>query len=185
MVIGACLWIRRTDWRQLGGFPEWLGSIGEDLYLCCAARLAGIPVLALNSSGYRHRQGETFGGNKPQEGRLVSTIRRRALSERNKTFALIVMTPTPIMWPLLALHLASLAVEGVVVSAIKRKSCLWRDVYWNVFLELRNSKYNVFAMRRALQGSRVLSIRRYLQGFTLAPRKLVMLMKYGFPDIRH
>src|SRR6185312_7740799 len=39
MVIGACLFIPRKLWNSLGGFPEWLESIGEDLYLCCLARL--------------------------------------------------------------------------------------------------------------------------------------------------
>jgi len=39
MVIGACIWLPRRLWTALGGFPPWLGSIAEDLYLCCAARL--------------------------------------------------------------------------------------------------------------------------------------------------
>src|SRR5688572_29007328 len=33
-VIGACLWCPRTAWHALGGFPEWMESLGEDLYLC-------------------------------------------------------------------------------------------------------------------------------------------------------
>ena len=41
MVIGACLWIQKGLWEELGGFPEWFGSIAEDMYLCCRARLAG------------------------------------------------------------------------------------------------------------------------------------------------
>lgn len=184
MVIGACLWVSRTDWHQLGGFPEWFGSIGEDLYLCCAARLAGMPIRALNSSGYRHRQGRTFGGNRAQKGRLVTTIRRRALSERNKTFALIVMTPTPIMWPLLALHLAFLSVEGAILSASKRDPQLWHKVYLNVFLEVRGLSYQIFAKRKAIQKSRIASLRRYFREFTFAPRKLVMLVKYGPPEVR-
>src|SRR5690606_15004053 len=38
-VIGACLWIPRDLWNELGGFPEWMGSLAEDLYLCGIARL--------------------------------------------------------------------------------------------------------------------------------------------------
>lgn len=37
LVMGACLWIDKRLWGELGGFPEWFGSIGEDLYLCCRA----------------------------------------------------------------------------------------------------------------------------------------------------
>ena len=40
-VHGACLWIPKSLWQELGGFPEWFGSVAEDLYLCCRARLAG------------------------------------------------------------------------------------------------------------------------------------------------
>ncbi|HYD33543.1 MAG TPA: glycosyltransferase, partial [Methylophilaceae bacterium] len=57
MVMGACLWIPRSLWQSLGGFPEWFGSVGEDLYLCCIARLKGYPVAAAASSGYLHYVG--------------------------------------------------------------------------------------------------------------------------------
>src|SRR6185312_14527399 len=60
--IGACLWIPRQQWNELGGLPEWMGSIGEDIYLCCVARLRAIRVIALSCSGFRHRLGATFGG---------------------------------------------------------------------------------------------------------------------------
>ena len=43
MVMGACLWIPKALWEELGGFPEWFGSLAEDLYLCCLARLRGFP----------------------------------------------------------------------------------------------------------------------------------------------
>jgi len=31
MVMGACLWIPRELWETLGGFPEWIGSLAEDI----------------------------------------------------------------------------------------------------------------------------------------------------------
>lgn len=57
MVAGACLWIPKALWQELDGFPEWFGSVAEDLFLCSRARLAGHPVRALATSGYRHRVG--------------------------------------------------------------------------------------------------------------------------------
>lgn len=62
MVLGACLWIPKALWEEMGGFPEWFGSVGEDLYLCCRARLAGYPVRVPARSGYLHRVGQSFGG---------------------------------------------------------------------------------------------------------------------------
>ena len=50
MAIGACLWLPRNLWHELGGFPEWMESIAEDLYLCCLARTRGIPVQTTVSS---------------------------------------------------------------------------------------------------------------------------------------
>ena len=40
-VQGACLFIRRSAWMALGGFPEWMVSNVEDTYLCLLARLRG------------------------------------------------------------------------------------------------------------------------------------------------
>ena len=185
MVIGACLWIPRKEWHRLGGFPEWLGSIGEDLYLCCAARLAGLPVRVVSSGGYRHRQGHSFGGNRPQGGRLVTTLRRRALSERNKTFALVVMTPTFFALPLLALHLLVLAAEGLVMAAIKRDGLLWREIYGKVFAALWQQRAQLVTERKARQTAREVNLARYLRAFALLPRKLTMLIRFGIPDIRH
>jgi GT2 family glycosyltransferase len=50
MVIGACLWIPRALWAELGGFPEWLHTLGEDMFLCCLARLRGCPVKIIHTS---------------------------------------------------------------------------------------------------------------------------------------
>lgn len=184
MAIGACLWIPRAAWQRLGGFPEWLESIGEDLYLCCAARLAGLPVTALDSSGYRHRQGHSFGGNKPREGRLVSSYRRRRLSERNKTFVLFVMTPTPLMWPLLALHLLLLALEGAALSLVRREARIGREIYGGVFVALAREWRRLWRLRVAVRRTRAVSALDFLRGFTPLPRKLAMLWQFGWPALR-
>ena len=128
-VIGACLWVPKPLWLELGGFPEWFDSIGEDLYLCCRARLAGHPVRAIGLSGYRHRAGASFGGGKVQQGRLSTTARRRALSERNKTFVMLLTFPLPMLLILLPLHFASLFLEGVLLALIKRSWRLWQEIY--------------------------------------------------------
>jgi GT2 family glycosyltransferase len=60
MVMGACLWMPRGLWDELGGFPEWFGSLAEDLYLCCIARLRGYPVRVLPESGFDHWVGMSF-----------------------------------------------------------------------------------------------------------------------------
>lgn len=184
MVIGACLWIERKTWTQLGGFPEWFESIGEDLYLCCAARLAGLPVQALSESGYRHRQGYSFGGNRANNRKLTSSLRRRSLSERNKTYVLFIMTPTLLMWPILAMHILLLLIEGTILSIVRRNFRLFRKVYLNVLTSLHLNRKLIMLSRRSSQTEIGITGKDYAQTFTLRSRKLSMLLLYGWPSVR-
>ncbi|WP_197538749.1 glycosyltransferase family 2 protein [Azoarcus sp. KH32C] len=184
MVIGACLWIPRSLWHELGGFPEWFESIAEDMYLCCRARLAGHPVQVTAGSAYRHRQGQSFGGNRATAGRLASTYRRRRLSERNKTFVLTICTPAPWVWVLLPLHLLALAIEGALLSVAKRELRIWREIYANVLFSLDRERRRLAMERRNAQHLRNTTSPPYCSAFTALPRKLQMLLKHGLPGIR-
>ena len=182
-VIGACLWCPRTTWQALCGFPEWMESIGEDLYLCGLARLRGVRVRALRDSHYRHRQGATFGGNRA-EGGLRTSIRRRRLSERNKTRALMVLTPGVGMWPLLDLHLGALLVEGLVLSLLRRDLALWREVYAPTLATPFREWTVLRARRNEVQASRTVSIARWFSAVRWQLRKLSMLRRYGLPTVK-
>lgn len=183
-VIGACLWIPRALWNALGGLPEWMESIGEDLYLGCLARLRGHPVRALPASGYRHRQGASFGGNRVAGARLDTTVRRRRLSERNKTAALVVCTPTAVAWPLLLVHVGALAIEGVVVALLNPRAGVWREVYQPAFASLRKDWPALRARRTDVQSRRSASLAEYLSCFVPWPRKLALLVRHGAPRVR-
>lgn len=183
MVIGACLWIRRQLWIELGGFPTWMESIAEDLYLCSVARLRGHEVSVAPVSGYRHRQGASFGGNKPSQSKLVSTMRRRRLSERNKSYVLFICTPTPAMWLLLALHVSLLLAEGLALSTWRRTPRIFLDIYWNAVASLVKEWARLRSARKQLMTLKAASNRRYFSVFLKTPRKLSMLRRFGVPDI--
>jgi GT2 family glycosyltransferase len=182
-VIGACLWAPRRLWTELGGFPEWFGSLAEDMLLCCAARLQDVPVRCVDASGYRHRQGASFGGNRA-DGGLRTTYRRRALSERNKTWVLLACTPGPIAWPLLALHLLALHAEGALVSLARRDARLWREVYRPVLPSIFARGAEWRPLRRELQSNRRITQAHWWRAFTWMPRKLALLRRYGLPEVR-
>jgi len=184
MVIGACLWMSRDVWNEIGGFPEWLESIAEDMYLCCVARLRGCLVQVASASGYRHRQGVSFGGNRVDGGRLSTTFRRRRLSERNKTAVMIICSPTWLVWPLLLVHLAELALEGLVVALYRRDRRVWGEIYGPALGTIFRSAPDLRARRAQQQTSRQVSPAAYLSAFTWFPHKLRMLFKHGFPSIR-
>jgi GT2 family glycosyltransferase len=184
MVIGACLWIPKTMWEDLEGFPEWFGSIGEDLYLCCRARLAGYTVLALNRSGYKHQVGGSFGGGKMVGDRMVTSFRRRGLSEQNKTYIMVVAYPLSAMLLLLPLHLALLLIEGVLMSILqKRLSCL-REIYLPVFKGLIINRSLLMDLRNRIMAQRSLGLFEFFAPFQLSPRKLWMFFRHGVPHIK-
>jgi GT2 family glycosyltransferase len=184
MVIGACLWIPKSLWNEIGGFPAWFGSIAEDMYVCCVARLWGHPVRALPFSGYRHRQGKSFGGNRVTDNRLSTTFRRRALSERNKTFVMALCTPSPILAILLPLHLIALWCEGGALSLLKRERTLWHRIYAPLLPSLWQTRGKLRGLRQAIQRSRKLELRAWFGAFRPMPYKLHMWLRHGLPSIR-
>ncbi len=184
MTIGACLWIPRALWVELGGFPDWFESIGEDLYLCCRARLSGHPVQVAGRSIYRHRQGASFGGNRVGENGLRTTYRRRRLSERNKTFTMIICTPGKLIWFLLPLHLMILSAEGALLTALRGDVSLWRQIYAPIWRDIWEQRKQLAALRKAIQSSVRITARSYFGGFAPRLRKLDMLMRHGVPEIQ-
>lgn len=184
MVIGACLWIPSSLWKILGGFPEWFGSIGEDLYLCCLARLRGISVRAVGISGFRHFVGKSLGGGKVLQGRLSTTRRRRALTELNKCYVMVMIFPTPLFYVIFPLHLTLLMIEGFAIAIVKRDVSLWKIIYAPVIPTLWKSRTRLLSQRRSIQQTRQISLKKWLTVFTLIPHKLNMLFKHGLPDVK-
>ena len=184
MVIGACLWIPKKLWVELAGFPEWFGSIAEDMYLCCRARLAGHKVSVLPISGYKHYQGKSFGGNRPADGKLRTTYRRRALSERNKTFVMIVMSPGAQLLFTLPIHLAFLGIEGLAITLLKRDAKVWNEIYYSIFKAIWNIRHKLIETRTEIQKTRIINLDDWLKDFVRIPRKLQLLFKYGIPELR-
>ncbi|MEO7940605.1 MAG: glycosyltransferase [Burkholderiaceae bacterium] len=183
VVIGACLWMARDAWNEVGGFPEWFQSIGEDMYLCCVTRLRGRPVQVAGASGYRHRQGASFGGNRVEGGKLSTTFRRRRLSERNKTTVMIICSPTWLVWPLLLVHLAELALEGMVVAIRRYDRRVWNEIYGPALGAIFSGVLDLKVRREQQQALRQVSLFAYLAVFTWFPHKLRMLFRNGFPSI--
>ena len=184
MIIGACLWLPKTLWERVGGFPEWFGSLAEDMFLCCVARLQGYPVKAVPRSGFDHWVGRSFGGGKVLESKKLSTsLKRRALSERNKTYVMITCYPSFWVWFVLLLHLAVLGIEGVVLSLVKHDKQLWRGIYWHCLQEVWVNKNSLLEARGRVQRLRKSTLRYFFAPFVVFPHKLRMLLKYGMPHV--
>lgn len=184
MVIGACLWIPKGLWNELGGFPEWFGSIAEDMYLCCRARLAGYSVCAIGSSGYRHQIGMSFGGGKPINRELATTFKRRALSEKNKTFVMILSYPTLVLLIVLPVHLSSLLVEAIFLTISKGSLRPWREIYAPLLPTLWNRREKLMTLRGRIHSLQKKHGTSFFGTFFWFPWKLAMLFAHGVPKIK-
>ena len=183
MVMGACLWIPRALWEELGGFPEWFGSLAEDLYLCCLARLRGVPVTVLPESGYDHWVGRSFRGGKVVRNALQTSYRRRALSERNKSFTFFVCWPTALVYPCFGVHLILLLLEGLLLTGIKGDRKILEEIYLYCLRALWKERDRLPRERYTVQTSRKVGATRFFSAFTSVPHKLKMLHKFGLPNI--
>lgn len=183
MVIGACLWLPRSLWEEIGGFPEWFGSLAEDMYVCCCARLWGYSVRVLEESGFKHWVGYSLGGGKVIGNRLITNRKRRALSERNKNFVMVLCYPTPWLHFFLPVHILILLLEGVVISLIKRDMGLLIDIYMASVSALFKWRIELSQKRKNIQRSRSLECSGFFRVFDWWPYKLRMFLKHGFPKI--
>jgi GT2 family glycosyltransferase len=184
MVIGACMWLPRNLWEELGGFPEWFGSIAEDMYLCCLARLKGYPVIVLPKSGFNHWVGRSLGGGKVIQRTLQTTYRRRALSERNKSYVMLLCYPGFLAFILVPLHFLALTLEGLLLSAIKKERRVWGEIYRPCFLALWRHRNRLMQLRRKIQLGRQVNSISFCSVHTFLPHKLTMLIKYKLPTLR-
>lgn len=185
MIIGACLWLPRALWSELGGFPAWFHTLAEDMYLCTRARLAGYPVRAIGKSGFRHHVGNSLGGGKiTSENRLVTSRRRRAFSERNKTFVMTSTYPGVILAVALPLHLLLLLMEGILLSLLKWDITLWRTIYAPLYPSLWQTRHKLICLRNEIQEKRRIGLREWMAVFRPQPYKIEMLLKHGLPEVR-
>lgn len=184
-VIGACLWLRRQDWLCLGGFPEWMGSIGEDLYLCIRARLEGFNISVPARSGYLHRQGASFGGNRATQSGLSTNLHRRYLSERNRAAVVAICTPGLLGAPLMVVHLCVLAIEGFLLCILNRSLKPWTGIYGASIQWLYENRRLLMRVRKDVQRRRRVSVFGYVRGtYTWQVRKLSMFFRYGLPKLK-
>jgi GT2 family glycosyltransferase len=183
-VQGACLWIRRESWERLGGFPDWMGSNAEDMYLCLLARLHGGGIHVVEGSGYVHRQGTSFGGNRVAGGRLQTSYRRRYLSERNRACTLLVCTPSWVAWPWSAFDVLALAVEGLLVTLLTFDRRVWTGIYGPAIGSALRLIPTLRGARRTAQAGRVLGFWGYVRMLHWMPQKLRVLLGHGVPKLR-
>lgn len=184
MIIGACMWLPKSLWDELGGFPDWFESLAEDMYLCCLTRLRGFPVKCLSASGFNHYVGKNLGGGKVlASNKLSTTFKRRSLSERNKSFVMIITYPSCSVWFMVSIHFIFLLLEGFLLSIVKADSRIWNSIYWYCLKEIWKKRSLLKKTRNDVQKQRTINCKSFFSSFTIVPHKFRMLLKYGIPTV--
>lgn len=183
VVTGACLWVPRAAWESIGGFPAWFESVAEDIFLCLAARLLGHPVYILDGPGFEHWVGRNLGGGKLVDGELHTTVRRRALSERNKTYAMLCCYPWQALLPLLPLHFLFLACEAIFLLASGTSFAKVRRIYAGILPAIWRRRTDILQLRRKLMRQRRVGASELFAFTRWLPHKLRMLARHGRPHV--
>jgi GT2 family glycosyltransferase len=184
MVMGACLWIPKALWDELEGFPEWFGSIAEDVYLCCRARMQGHSVQVLLSSGFDHWIGRSFGGGKVDESALRTSYRRRHLSERNRSISMLLFYPLPVLLVFFPIYVLLLLLEGALLTFIKADARILNGIYLSSQRSILPEWKRILNLRRSVQKGRRTSQHSFFSVFVSIPYKLKMAARHGLPEIR-
>jgi hypothetical protein len=145
--------------------------------------LRGFSVTVLPESGYDHWVGRSFSGGKVVQNALRTSYQRRALSERNKTFAMLICYPPPVSFALIPLHLLVLVAEGLILSVLKRSTRVFSEIYRFAFEGIWREKDRLAELRRSTQSSRRIPCRRFFSVHRPMPYKLEMLIRHGLPSI--
>lgn len=184
MVAGACLWLPRETWFELGGFPEWFEYTAEDLYICLAARMRGYRVSIVDDGhGFYHHIGQSIGGGKIVAGRLSTTYERRFRTERNKCAVILACYPSPWHYCVFIMLAILLLLEGCTIALVKKNSKILSQVYLRALRGVWKSRQKIFEMRRKnLFG--VISNSRFFSQFVWTPYKAQLVFRYGFPDLK-
>lgn len=180
---GACLWIPRETWNEVGGFPDWFESVAEDIFICLAARLLGHRVMVLDAPAFDHWIGKNLGGGKVDAGKLKSTVRRRTLSERNKTAVMLCCYPWWVLAPVLPLHAIALLAEAafLLVSGTSPRK-VW-TIYREAFFGTWRFRGRILSTRARLMRGRKMTRREFLDFTDWLPHKFRLLLRHGRPKL--
>ncbi|HEV2681867.1 MAG TPA: glycosyltransferase family 2 protein [Rhodanobacter sp.] len=181
---GACLWIPRDVWSSIGGFPDWFESIAEDIYLCLAGRLLGYRVIVLDAPGFDHWIGKNLGGGKVVAQRLSTTVRRRALSERNKTYVMLLCYSWPVLILVLPVHTLLLLVEALFLLASGAGWDKIRKIYAEIPRALWKHRKVLSARRTYLMSRRRSTLKQLFSQTCWFPQKLRLLLRHGKPELK-
>lgn len=184
-VLGACLWISKKLWLDIGGLPEWFTAFGDDIFLCCQARLRKYRVVALPESGYRHWGGKSFPGGRLNVKKQSSTsLKRRMLTEKNKLAVMLIHFPWWMIILCLPAQFLFLLAEICLICLQQKQIGHPVRFYTGVYTDAWKNKKNIFALRKKTLLQRKTGWIKFFSLFRLFPEKIKMVWRHGIPEVK-
>jgi len=110
-------------------------------------------------------------------------VRRRALSERNKTFAMLCCYPWQALLGVLPFHLASLVAEIVFLTATGIPAKWIWQIYAGIPSAVWRQRPAIRALRNHLMSQRKATSKDFFAFTDWLPYKLRLLLKHGRPSL--
>lgn len=179
--LGACLFVRKKVWEELGGFDEDYYAFAEDLDFFWRAHILGYRVVALPSAAYYHAGGGTILGGKKKGKRMDVSVRRRYFSERNKLMTMLKNYSTfNLLW-IVPLYVSFLFLEVVIVLIVYRSLEIVKKIYWEALKFNIKNIGSAIKKRKHIQGRRRVSDFRILKMLEPPFGKVKAVFKLGLP----
>lgn len=141
---GACFGLRRTVWRQLGGFDEAYLNGSEDIDLALRASAAGLHHYVALRSVVRHHISSSAGRNLRNEHNTYRLVRRWAepiaalaakdwsrqqvITHADQSGVFDYLQVVAALFHLLGLASPPPSVRAGVAAAMARELCRWREL---------------------------------------------------------
>ncbi|GFP19777.1 heptose III glucuronosyltransferase [Candidatus Hakubella thermalkaliphila] len=184
---GACLFIDRHLFFDLGSFDEAMFSYVEDCDLCWRVRLRGYDVACVSEALVYHAGGGTSGRGATQlksyaeSGKqFVTSLRRRYLAEQNTIRMLLKNYSLPILALVLPIYLAVNAAEIIFFCLTSNKRVI-REVYLKAYRWNLENLSETIKLRKKIQASRKVNDLEILKNVTFHVGKLRALREIGVP----
>lgn len=182
--LGACLFVRKNIWDDLGGFDEDYHAFAEDLDFFWRAHLFGYRVVAIPEASYFHVGGGSIQGGKKKGGRMEVSVKRRYFSERNKLTTMLKNYSSATLCWVIPLYIFSSLAEMLLVLVVYRSLDIVKEIYWDALQYNIKNLDSILKKRRVVQIKRRVSDIRILRMMEPPFGKVKAVFKAGFPQFK-
>lgn len=179
---GAALFLKKSDFIELGMFDEQLFMFIEDVDLSWRAQLRGFTIISCWDAKLYHYHGGTAKLDLNSSKQYISSYFRRYLNERNvirnviKNYSLAVLI---IILPLLLFFHIGEITFLLVTRNLKVVKCYFAAYWWNI-----KNINDTLKSRASIQKNRVVSDWEILKRVYWNYSKLLMFIKIGIPKFQ-